>query len=476
MTAPRRLSGVGLGLVAGAVGCVSSQAGYEDVRSLTAERLQADVRWYTHDSEASGSDQTRELLGRPLTADAAVQVALLHNPGLQAAFEELGVARARMVEALRLPNPSLDAALRYGADGSDDPSIDLEASIDVTELLFLPLRGGAAGAQLDAARVSVAGSVIDLAFETRTAFYAYQAAAQTLELRRSILAALRASFEVATRLREAGNVTELSFANERALYEESRVAYTAAEAALVASREELSVLLGVWGPGAAWTAEERLPELPAADTNLDELETRAITRSLDLELNRHRFAAAAKGADVASVRGWVPELRAGVAAERESEEGADWTVGPSIGLELPLFYQGQGATGAALADMRREQKLYADTAVRIRATARAAAARLVAARKSAAYYKDVLLPLRQQIVDETQLQFNAMNVGAFQLLQAKRDQIETARAYVEVLRDYWTSRARVEQLLAGRLPRGLAAAGAVPGDSSATTAPSPEAH
>lgn len=476
MTRTRRRPGVGVALVACAVGCVSSRAGYEDVRSLTAERVQADVRWYVHDSEASGAEQTRELLGRPLTADAAVQVALLHNQGLQAAFEELGVARARMVEALRLPNPSLDAALRYGASESDDPSIDLEASIDVTELFFLPLRGGAAGAQLDAARVSVAGSVIDLAFETRAAFYAYQAAAQTLELRRSIVAALRASFEVATRLHDAGNVTELSYVSERALYEESRVAYTAAEAALAASREELSVLLGTWGRGAEWTTEERLAEPPEADPNLDELETRAIARSLDLEQTRHRFAAAAKGADVASVRGWVPELRAGVAAERESEAGADWAVGPSIALELPLFYQGQGETGEALANMRREQKLYADTAVRVRAAARAAAARLVAARKSAAYYKDVLLPLRQQIVDETQLQFNAMSVGAFQLLQAKRDQIETARAYVEVLRDYWTSRARVEQLLAGRLPRGPAAASAVSGSSGAVSGVRSEAH
>lgn len=464
------------GLAACAVACVSADAGYDDVRSLTAARLRADVRWYEHDSARTGSEQARELLSKPLTADAAVQIALLHNQALQASFEELGIARARLVQALALPNPTLDAALRYGASESDDPSIDLGASIDLTELFFLPLRSGAAGASLDAARVSVAGRVIELAFETRVAFYAYQAAAQTLELRRTIVSALRASFEVAARLHEAGNVTDLTFATERALYEESRVAYTSAEAELAASREALNVLLGVWGQGVVWTAEERLPEPPAIEAELEQLEARAIERSLDLELHRFRFAAAAKGANVARVRGWVPELRAGVAAERESEPGAEWTVGPSIELELPLFYQGQGETGAALADMRREQKLYADTAVRIRAAARAIAARLVAAKKSAAYYKEVLLPLRQQIVDETQLQFNAMSVGAFQLLQAKRDQIETARAYVDLLRDYWTSRARLDQLLAGRLPPNAALATAPAADVSATAGANTEAH
>ena len=34
--------------------------------------------------------------------------------------------------------------------------------------------------------------------------------------------------------------------------------------------------------------------------------------------------------------------------------------------------------------------------------------------------------------------------------------IGTARAYVYALREYWTARAEVDQLLAGRLPRGAA--------------------
>ena len=97
-----------------------------------------------------------------------------------------------------------------------------------------------------------------------------------------------------------------------------------------------------------------------------------------------------------------------------------------------------------------------------------------AATKSAAYYKSVLLPLRQQVVDETQLQFNAMAVGVFQLLQAKRDQIETGRSYVETLRDYWITRAELEQLLAGRLVRGGFEANALEeASSSANTGAAP---
>jgi cobalt-zinc-cadmium efflux system outer membrane protein len=167
-------------------------------------------------------------------------------------------------------------------------------------------------------------------------------------------------------------------------------------------------------------------------------------------LSEQRFAAAAQSSNAAQISGWLPSLKAGVSAERSD----NWGVGPAVELELPLFYQGQGQVGAAQAQMRRERDTYADVAVRVRASARTAAARLTAAREAAARYKAVLLPMKQKIVDQTQLQYNAMLVGVFQLLEAKRDQVETAAAYVEQLRDYWLARTEAEQLLAGRLSRG----------------------
>jgi cobalt-zinc-cadmium efflux system outer membrane protein len=453
LTARRVSTCAAIALSLPVVACVSTDLGYQDVRRLTSARIGKDVRWQEHESTRNANAETTKLLGKPLDADSAVQVALLNNPGLQAAFEELGVARARFVRALRLPNPTLDAAMRFRGGSSADPAIELEALIDLSELFFLPARSGVADAEAHAARLSVTGRVLDLAFQTRVSFLRYQAAAQGLGLRQSILAALRASFEVTRGLYEAGNVTDLSFASEQALYEEARIAYTEAEATLQARREELSALMGVWGRGAGWTAEARLPDPAADEPGFDQLEARAVRQSLDLELIRHRFTAAAKGANAATARGWVPELRAGVSAEREHGDDESFSIGPAVALELPLFYQGQGEAGVALAEARRQQKLHADMAVRIRSAARATAARLRAQAKSAEYYRTVLLPLRQRVVDETQLQLNAMNVGVFQLLQARRDQIEAARAYVGVLRDYWITRAHAVQLLAGRLPR-----------------------
>ena len=82
-----------------------------------------------------------------------------------------------------------------------------------------------------------------------------------------------------------------------------------------------------------------------------------------------------------------------------------------------------------------------------------------------------VLPLRHQIVRETQLQYNAMRAGVFQLLQAKRDEIDAGREYVESLRDYWVARADLERAVGGRLPATVASTRPATPGPDATTQP-----
>jgi cobalt-zinc-cadmium efflux system outer membrane protein len=62
------------------------------------------------------------------------------------------------------------------------------------------------------------------------------------------------------------------------------------------------------------------------------------------------------------------------------------------------------------------------------------------------------LPLRERIVNEGQLHYNAMQIGVVQLLRDRDQQIETGAAYVEALRDYWLAAADLASIASGRLP------------------------
>lgn len=443
-----------LALLAALAACSPSAADYGVLKGAAEARLGHHAAQAPRDSK-----QVARLLAQPLTAETATQIALANNPGIRAAVEEVSVAMAELDRVGGFPNPTVEGALRFR--GEERPEIELAAMVDLTELAFSFSRASAARAEVDAAKLEALGRLLDLAFEVRRTFYEYQAALQALELRRTVVEALAASAQVAQSLRDAGNITALELANEQAFLEEARLTQRRAETAVAALRERLNTLFGLSGRSAAlWRAADRLPEPPERELALDTLEREALRRSLDLEIARRRAASAGRRASVERVAGWLPELKAGVSAERDEA----WGVGPAVELELPLFNQGQGEIGEADARRRQQQYLYAQAAVRVRAAARAAAARVAASRSALRHYREVLLPLKAKVLEETEREYNAMQTGVFELLRAKREQVETANGYVAELLEYWRARADAEQLLAGR-------AGSIEVDPSSWSAP-----
>jgi len=422
--------------------CVSRSAGLDTAQREVSARL--DMNLPGHDDDGRDDRVTSQLLAKPLTADSAARLALWNNADVQAALDDVGVARAEVVSSLALPNPHAELGVHF--HGSEEPDLEMELTIDIVDLFLIPARESPASAALEAAAMEAAGAAIDVAFDAKIAFYEYQAAAQKLELRKTVLFAAAQSADIAQRLVDAGNVPALDALTERALYEEARVGVAQAEVETVAARERLNAVMGLFGErGASWRAADLLPDPTAFDDS--KLESRAIAKNLDLRAFEKRYAAATGRVDLAWAEGLIPDVEAGVGAERDEGE---WGVGPVVGLSIPLFYQGQGAVDAAEAEQRAAKHRHAATATRVRAVARSAAVRLRAAKESAAFYKSTLLPLREKIVDETLLQYNAMNTGPLQLLSAKRDQVDTAVAYVDALREYWLARADAESLLAGR--------------------------
>ncbi|MGH8020542.1 MAG: TolC family protein, partial [Opitutaceae bacterium] len=366
-------------------GCatVPREAGFADVERSVADRSGGKkIRWHRGgEADREVAAELDRLLDEELTAGGAVQIALLNNRRLQATYEDLAIAQADLVAAGLLSNPIFDAQARF-ADGGTN--LDLGIAQNFIELLYLPLHKHMAGAAFEAAKLRVTGEVLALAGQVRRAFISHQAALQTLEMRAQAATALEASSDLARRLREAGNIIELDFANERAAYEQARVDLHAAEVSVAQQRETLNDLLGLWGRRTTWTAAERLPEIPSGESSADSLERRAIERNLLLAAARFDMEQAAGRAGIEASFGAFPDGEFGATAEREEGE---WSAGPSLELPLPLFNQGQPARAAALAEYRRAREQHAALAVEIRARVRAAYIAVIAARERAMHYK-----------------------------------------------------------------------------------------
>src|SRR4051812_5807924 len=90
-------------------GCASfsPDGGFGAVSVLTKERTGQTVAAQRSDADVQAArGRVAELLQAPLTPDAAVELALLNNRGLQAKFAQVGVAEADLVRAGRLRNPT----------------------------------------------------------------------------------------------------------------------------------------------------------------------------------------------------------------------------------------------------------------------------------------------------------------------------------------------------------------------------------
>src|SRR4051812_33352730 len=76
----------------------SPDGGMAPVATFANEELGKDVVAIRNEADAAAARTAVErLLQRPLSADAAVQIALLNNRRLQAAYNELGIAEADLV-------------------------------------------------------------------------------------------------------------------------------------------------------------------------------------------------------------------------------------------------------------------------------------------------------------------------------------------------------------------------------------------
>lgn len=445
----------GMAALLSAAGCavaIDPGPGRAEVARSVSDRTGQEIRTDLADGEdAVVTARIRELLGQGVTVDEAVQITLLHNRELHALYTELDVAQADLVQASLLHNPVVDAAAGFPVGGG---MVDFSFSVamDVIDLVYVPLRKRVATARLEETKLRVASEVLDFTWRAQTAAYRHQADTQTLDLRRQVAESTGAAAELARRMREAGNITELELASEAALAEESKLELRLAEISARESHEELNSLMGLWGEEAgSWAiATSRLPDPPEKPFDTERIETRAIERNLELAAAEKLVVAAAETLGLDRASALFPEVTVGGIGERDSSE---WEPGPTLSLPVPIFDRGQARIARAKAELRAAREIHHALAVRIRAAARRTRDRVIGHAERARHYRSVDLPLRDRVVQQSQLQYTAMQIGPIELLRAKEQQIEAGTRYVDALREYWMARADLGLIIAGRLPQ-----------------------
>jgi outer membrane protein TolC len=390
--------------------------------------------------------EVARVLASPLTADNAVRLAMTNNRQMRATLRELGIPRGRLLQASLLPNPTVEFDIRYSQDRNQPLQGDLRVEFDLTRALLAPARASAARAELEAARVRAAGAAIELGFEVRAAFYAVQAAQERLAIAQRALDAFAAGRDAARAIFQAGNVPALDMASQEAAYERARITVAQIELELLDRREHMARLLGLFGDETAWTLRDGLAPAPDEAPLRDATEVRALRASLELEALRARLEVTARRTGLSRAEGWTPDITLDAHGE---QDGNTLEIGGGARVTLPVFDRRQGQTAALEAEFDGMLERYHGLAVDVRSALRETRNRVRSAHARARQYDAVIVPAQVRVMEQVVLQYNAMNLGVFQVLQARREQLDAELARVETRREYWTTVAALEALLAG---------------------------
>lgn len=429
-------------------GCATfePQMGFKEVNENFSLRTKQNLYWNTGTLEdKKAEEELARLLSKDLTFDSATQIALLNNKGLQATYQQLGIAQADLVQAGLFPNPVFSGDIRFPSDG---PNLELSIVHSFIRIFEIPLRKKIAQSEFEEAKLEVIEKALLLAYQVRKAFFEYQACEQLLEMSKTALLAIEASRDLATRLHEAGNINDLDLAQEQLNYETLKIENSFQEEELIAAREEINSLLGLEVEQTNWKSLRRLGEPDDLTKRYEQVEKEAVANNITLAKARQRLTTLSSSLDRAEKFKIFGDSEIGASAAKEG----DWGFGPAFSLPLPFFDQGQSEVFRTNAALHQQYNLTLNLQTKIQARTRSLLKRIKLVEARLAGYKKTLLPLQTRLVSETQKHYNAMLISAFQLLEAKHKQIETGKNYILTLKSYWHLQTELDSVCSGILP------------------------
>ena len=440
-----------LGTAVAVAGCAafSPDAGMGAVNDVVGPALRQDaVKLGTDQDAAAARARTQNLLKQPLSAETAVRIALLNNRGLQAAYNELGIAEAVMVQASQPPSSTLSLSRI-----ATPVELDIERRIvaDILALATLPARAEIAADRFRQAQLRAAEATLRIAMQARRSYYRAVAALEIVASLNEAVSAADTAAKLAKELGQTGAMNKLDQARDEAFHADLVIRLAAARSHETTEREELIRAMGLADGNPGFRLPRMLPGLPRKPRNLVTVETEALRRRVDLQIARIELDALAKSYGLTEATRFINLLDvAGISRTQREAGGARGTGGGAeVEFQIPIFDFGEARLRQAGETYMQAVNRLAEQTVNVRSQAREAYRRYRSSYDIAAQYRTRILPLRETIADETTLQYGAMQVDVFALLTEAQRRINANIASVEAQRDFWLAMTHLDAAIVG---------------------------
>ena len=432
-------------------GCAafSPDAGMSDVADIAASTIKKDVVAIqsVEDSEWVNV-RVAQLLHRALTVDSAVQLALLNNRGLQAAYNELALAEADLVQQSLPPNPTFSLSRIAGSGGYE---IERQVVGSILALGTLPFRSEIARQRFRQAQLRAALETVRLAADVRRAYYQAVGANELVGLLTDTRSTAETIAQLAEKLGQTGSLNKLDQAREQVFYAEVTADLATARQLATSGRERLARLLGLWDGQLDFKLPKALPALPRGPKSLPHIEVEAVSHRIDLQIARIELDALAKALNLTEATRFVTLLDiAGIYRKTKDPESDPFRErGFDIQFQIPIFDGGEVRVRQATETYNSAFNRLTEKAVNVRSEARDAYRVYRSTYDIAGHYQREVVPLRNIISEEAQLRYSGMQIDVFALLAEAKLRIAAQRASIDARRDFWLAHSDLQTAVNG---------------------------
>jgi len=428
-------------------GCstISQNDLFDGVKEATSLRGAKNIQWIKTSQEAqSVNESVNTLLTQPLNQENAVRIALINNRSLQQTYEQIGISQSELVQAGLMSNPLLGYSIGRGG-GVTTSTLSLDVAF--LDLLWIPLRRELGGLALEETKLRVGDEVLKTVRDVKKGYIDARVAQEQVSLYETQLKSYEASVQLAVRQYTAGNLSKRSLLKVQDTYAHARLESMRLNQENAHAREALNRLLGLYGTQTQYVLNKEPLILSAPLTSSEGLEARAITHRLDM-------SAAIQGVDYAAAQvGYAKNTRllSDMELSAQSEKTTDTDRFNTFGIKIPIpiFDFGQGRVGKGEALYNQSVHHLYEVAVNIRSEVRESYASSRYAYDRAHETSEVIVPTNKKILEETQLFYNGMLDGIYELLEDQRRYSEARMEALSAIGEYQKEQANLEYVLGG---------------------------
>lgn len=434
------------------------RAGFAFVADGTKRSTGVSAAWAQTASEVAAHEARAKALvaGKTISAETAIQVALMNNRGLQAAYAELGLTATDLWETALGPRPSLEIGISGIGEAGLVRSVVAAVTGAILDLATQKPRTRLAETRFRQAHMMALAETVALASETRRAWIDAVAAFEAASLIGRAQGTAEAASELAAELGRTGSMNRADQAREHVFTAELAAERTEARLEAQLAKEKLTRLMGLYGTGTDYYVPDRLPSLPGRRPGRSDAERLALDHRTDLAFGKLELEAIAQQyrLDTQTRRLSSADLTAGVDIERSDARETEASPVLEVGFEIPLYDAGPLTSRRGALEYSRAAHALAQQAVNARSEARSAHAAVTGTYNIARHWRDEVLPLRREIDREALKSYNGMLTSTFDLIADAREGLEAQLATAEAKAAYWRAESDLKTVIWGPIPGG----------------------